>query len=187
MRFGQKFRWLSALSVVALASTIATAQSIDAQSCDLSVASTTPTERFVISADGVTVFDQRTGLTWLRCPLGSVPDDNGTAAILADDRCVPDGGTAELGWQAALQAAADFDSAVTWRVPNIKELVSIVERQCTGPATNQTVFPNTPIGGFWSSSPLTTRFAYVLEADDGRVSSFSGNRATDVHSVRLVR
>ncbi len=108
-----------------------------AQVCDGSVASTTPTTAFTINADS-TVSDNFTGLMWKPCVLGLSGNDCGT-------------GTAQsYTWQTALQAVAavNIDPAETfsdWRLPNTKEITSIVEMQCHSPASNQTLFPATPM------------------------------------------
>ncbi len=73
-----------------------------------------------------------------------------------------------------------------WRVPNINELRSIVELQCYHPAINLTIFPNTPIYYYWSSSP------YAASNYTAWSVSFGSGYADDVSKavsrfVRLVR
>jgi hypothetical protein len=75
-----------------------------------------------------------------------------------------------------------------WRLPNIKELASIVESRCLGPAINQTVFPDTPPRTvFFSSSPNAgPSFTSILAVDfaDGRDATVA--KAGTAH-VRLMR
>ncbi|MEJ2396232.1 MAG: DUF1566 domain-containing protein [Candidatus Thiodiazotropha sp.] len=72
----------------------------------------------------------------MRCPLGFAVDDAGTPDDYSDDACVETGGTSNMNWQAALETAAalndggGFASFTDWRLPNIKELVSIVSGWC---------------------------------------------------------
>lgn len=134
--------------------------SAQAQTCDTTIRATAPHSRYAVNADA-TVTDLRTGLVWQRCPAGATLHDNGTADVYADDRCEFEAEQTYL-WQAALQFAADlnlgggFAGFSDWRVPNVKELFSLVERQCQLPAINSTVFPLprvTSTLSFWSSSP----------------------------------
>ena len=56
----------------------------------------------------------------------------------------------------ALQLAAAQASSTgkAWRLPNIKELSSIVDRNLHNPAFDPTAFPATPESDFWSASPF---------------------------------
>jgi len=38
-------------------------------------------------------------------------------------------------------------------LPNLEELKSLLALNCAHPAIDLTVFPNSPIGDFWTSSP----------------------------------
>lgn len=78
-----------------------------------------------------------------------------------------------------------------WRLPTAIELVSIVDVTVDEPAINQTAFPSTQTGFFWSSSPFVSMlldddaawgvdFTYGL-AGDGDVGV--GGRVRCVHSV----
>ena len=143
------------------------------QTCNENAIETAPESRFTIN-NNQTVTDQATGLIWKRCSQGQ-----------SGDSCA--GSASEFTWTQALQAAQAevFANQSDWRLPNIKELTSIVEYACRSPAINLTVFPNTP-QNFWSASPDTNDadFAWGVFFGNGIVSSldrFNGR------SVRLVR
>lgn len=151
-------------------------------SSSVSTAST-PSSNFTDNGDG-TVTDTTTGLTWMRCSEGQTWDQ-------ASGLCA--GTAATYTWQGALQLAQSIDSNggyaghSDWRVPNIKELNSIVETQCTDPAINTSIFPVTPSSGtYWSSSP------YGKIAGNAWMTQFSNGIVYDspmstAYSVRLVR
>ena len=89
------------------------------------------------------VTDQLTGLVWQRCNLGQMWDGNECA------------GTAETyNWlQALVMAESNTENNKQWRLPNIKELWSIVENACVAPAVNEVIFPETQVDNYWSSTP----------------------------------
>jgi len=109
---------------------------------DLNITPTTPSRGFTEIDDGSVVRHERTGLEWQRCAVGQ--SWNG-----AEARC--DGSVTGHSWQEALQEADAQDS---WRLPDLKELRSIVEQCTREPAINTEVFPDTPSFRYWSASPV---------------------------------
>lgn len=149
--------------------------------CNANLPPTAPETAFTIGTDG-TVTHQRNGLMWMRCAMGKTWDGS---------TCT---GTApQYIWRQALQAVRNFNAAggfaghTDWRMPNIKELNSIVERQCYGPAINSNVFPNTEATSrFWSSTPsvLGAAMAWMISFYYGDMESSIMNT---IFQVRLVR
>lgn len=164
-----------------------------AQTCSNSVEPTAPLLRYTLHDDG-TVTDDATGLRWQRCPVGYTLDDNGTPLNFNDDGC-DDSGTEILDWQGALQAAASLNGAGgfagfnDWRLPNIKELMSTVERQCAAPAVNPNVFPDVPPGAlFWSSTTyIHNDTASALDMSQGLNTTAAKQGTGAAHYARLVR
>jgi Protein of unknown function (DUF1566) len=122
-----------------------------AQTCQTqTITYTTPTARFTSFNNG-TVLDKYTGLMWKKCSEGQLWNAvSHTCNLVA----------ARYTWQQALQrvqkqnTTTGFAKYKDWRVPNIKELRTLVEEQCTSPAINLSVFPFIkPDAVFWSSSP----------------------------------
>lgn len=169
-------------TLLTLLFTLATLSVATAQTCQTgSIVASTPTERFTDHGDG-TVTDADSGLMWKVC-------SEGQSYNVGTGGC--DGAVAATPWQGALQQAAAVNAAgfagqSDWRLPNLKELNSIVERQCVDPAINLDVFPATPSSWFWSASPYAGRadYAWYVAFDDGLDGVYykSGSAA-----VRLVR
>ncbi|MBK7469304.1 MAG: DUF1566 domain-containing protein [Betaproteobacteria bacterium] len=136
----------------------------------------TPTAAFTIHGDG-TLTHQLTGLMWKQCPQG-----------LSGAGCAT-GTAAALTWRGALMnAVADTSAGYhDWRLPNKKELESIVEFCGSGPAINQVVFPAVSTRSFWTG---TTHLPFP--SDTWIVGFDSGYSGADAKSstnnlVRLVR
>lgn len=146
-----------------------------AQTCktETEIPSTTPDAQFTIHTDG-TVTDNKTGLMWSHCSVGQT----GTAC---DDTQAN-----THNWQAALEQA-DSSSLAThtdWRLPNVKELFTILEIRCFNPAINANIFPNTLSGSYWSSTPdMVSGNAWSVSH---YVEAFRTDQLTTL-AVRLVR
>ena len=150
-----------------------------AQSCNTSVPESTPTVSFSLASDG-TATDLNTGLMWKRCAEGQV---------WSGGACT--GTAATFNWQGALQqgAGSSFAAHADWRLPNVRELKSIVEEGCYYPSINTTVFPAVaPNSYFWSSSGVADDYnstsAWTVGFNVGWTFQDSKSSAS---SVRLVR
>lgn len=140
---------------------------------------TTSSDDFTVIGDGSIVRHEVTGLEWQRCARGQAWDGNtcnGSAHTATWAQALL-GITATLGFSPSL--AADG-----WRLPNVKELLSIVE-ECAFPSINPVVFPNSPSGHFWSSTPgPQTTWAWKVDLGSGTTASKPN---TERKHIRLVR
>ena len=120
-----------------------------------------------VAGSSVTV-DNRTGLMW-----ASTGSNNGNTAV----------------WTDALLSCENstFAGYSDWRLPNVRELASIVDYgAANAPFINTTAFPGTQSNGYWTSTtymPTTTK-AWDVFFDFGNVSI--GNKTTNNY-VRCVR
>lgn len=148
--------------------------------CNSALPSNTPTERFM-PVDEAYLVDRATGLMWARCAHGSTWQNEGCSAPAPTT-------PASFTWQQALQTAdSATDGGFTdWRVPNVKELESIIERKCWAPAIALALFPNTPSALFWTSSPNVVRpdVAMVVDFDKGAHRSLKKNEPAQLRLVR---
>lgn len=124
------------------------------------------------------VVDRQTGLQWRRCV--ETKTWNGTTCVNGT------GGT----FRHAI-AFAQASSVAGWRLPNVKELSSLVEpSKASTPLIDTVAFPNTPTGLFWSTTPDVNSVlasevnAFGVDFGGGLVSPYA--RAF-LFSVRLVR
>ena len=143
------------------------------------VTATTPTEDFVIHDDD-TVTHVKTGLMWKRCVEGQTINNNVCEGVT----------TNAFDWQEALTTAKNstFAEYSDWRAPNVKELMSIIERQCGSPAINSTVFPNTPNDEpHFTSTYQDSETIRVIYFQNGYVGTTSIHSTGSERVVRLVR
>jgi hypothetical protein len=123
-----------------------------------------PAGRFVVSTDtsggsptiGI-VLDQKTGLTWERSP-GPL-------------------GTRDAAFGHCLDLELNSDTP-GWRLPTLKELLSLVDYAGDyGPNAliDQTIFPNTPPFGFWSSTSSAARPAQCVDFTQGWLGCYERN------------
>ncbi len=116
------------------------------------------------------------GVSWQRCSVGQ---------SWVAPHCV--GQAQQMSWAQALAYAQAQASAtgLPWRLPNVKELLSLIEPAYQQPAIQRAVFPNTPAQRFWTSTPLAGSSIDVWTVD----FAFGGSdlRAQDVQlPVRLI-
>lgn len=142
------------------------------------IPSATPTARFVDNGDG-TVTDSKTDLVWKKCVEG-----------LSGEACA-EGEATVLNWGEALLYMSEHNKQgdlgyTDWRLPNIRELSTLVETRCMNPAINEEVFPGTPAGHVWTSSPYHFYTHYSWYVDFGHGSANYDERIRD-KGLRLVR
>ncbi|MCI5167985.1 MAG: DUF1566 domain-containing protein [Candidatus Electrothrix sp. GM3_4] len=148
------------------------------QTCNSSMISSTPTDQFTDNEDG-TVTDTATGLMWKRCLEGYTYSGGVCSGTLKT-----------VNWEGALSLVTTdigFADHTDWRLPNIKELQSIVEEQCYQPAVNLELFPNTPATEIWSNSPWAgspTSDVWIIHFNQGDMI-FGAKSAS--YNVRFVR
>ena len=130
-----------------------------------------------------TITDNTTGLMWKACDQEQVWNDGDP------DSCTV-GTDGTYTWTVALTEAQNhtFAGYDDWRLPNAKELTSIVDYTKANLSINP-VFPNTNAVLFWSSTLYADTFnlsdeAWRVSFSNGFISS--SNRGTD-RRVRLVR
>ncbi|MEI7482987.1 MAG: DUF1566 domain-containing protein [Elusimicrobiota bacterium] len=102
----------------------------------------------------LTITDNRTGLMWKKCSEG-----------LSGDSCAT-GSASQLTWSQALTQCVGLTTPVysDWRLPNIKELMSITNYQNRDPAVDTTYFPGTPNVYYWSSTSYVPSPDYAWDS-----------------------
>lgn len=144
------------------------------------VPASTPLEDFILHEDG-TATHQPTNLMWSRCPVGQSWQNGVCLSSFAEP----------LRWAAALDAAAlsSVGGYDDWRLPDAKELTTIVEYRCHFPAINREVFRGDTAGRFWTSSPALSspQTEGQAWAVNFRTATVAAEGRSVGLSVRLVR
>ena len=125
--------------------------------------------RYTLQGSDTEVLDNATGLTWKRCSEG-----------LSGASCAT-GSADSLDWKAAVESAD-----TSWRLPNIKELASLLEPECTSPSINTTIFPVTASAIYWTATPDTVVATSAWQVDFGNGSTSSAIK-TSTAQLRLVK
>ncbi len=106
--------------------------------------SSLPQARFTVSADGQEVTDSQTNLIWRRDieDPGLYPSPSSSTSLF----------THEAALQRAVAVA--ISSGKAWRLPNIKELASLADKNRSLPSIDTVAFPSAQSSSFWSSTPI---------------------------------
>ncbi|MDO8446572.1 MAG: DUF1566 domain-containing protein [Deltaproteobacteria bacterium] len=148
----------------------------------------------VIFSYGGSHYNNKTYSNYARCVRGgqTTPNltDNGNGTVT-------DGGTL-LTWQQGESSAMAWEAALTyceglslagatdWRLPNHKELLSLVDDTRYNPSINTTFFPSAISSYYWSSttSAHLTSGAWVVDFSSGYSGSYSKTSSGYARCVR---
>lgn len=157
------------------------------QSCDgtrIPVGDGTSTGQFVVSGDALTVTDSITGLLWERAGSDERKGCTGTNDV-SGDACT---------WSEAVSycGSLNLGGLTGWRLPTVMELTTIVDYTRSDPCIDPTVFPNTSIMMFWTSSSYSGgdqswKPVLGIYFDAGYTTAASTQRIPDRGGVRCVR
>jgi hypothetical protein len=123
------------------------------------------------------VLDGPAGLGWQGCQAG-----------LSGLDCQTGGPAQDMDWTAALAycEGLDWGGQQDWRLPQVKELLSIVDFRFYWPAVDPVVFPNTRPSWTWSAtnSQSLAIFTWRVLMGDGYITAMSKTSASSVRCVR---
>ena len=93
----------------------------------------------------------------------------------------------EMSWDKAVVFAARLGKY--WRLPTIKELISLVEYKKVDPAINTELFPDCHSAYYWSSTTDAsyTDYAWYVDFDDGYIDNGDKTHHYYVRCVREVK
>jgi hypothetical protein len=126
-----------------------------------------PAGQLVVSADGLSVRDTRTGLVW--------------------QRYVDGGQSYTQAGAAAYCATLELGALTGFRLPTIAELLTIVDERRASPALDPVAFPSTFGLTVWSATPDATNAANAWTFGFGTTGFSSRTAVTSPYSVRCVR
>jgi hypothetical protein len=134
--------------------------------------------------DGI-ITDTTTGLEWTKCSM----DNSGTGTLLPYiSNC--SGTAGQRTWAQAIGdcEALNFAGHSDWRLPNINELLSIMDISKSNPAMDTTCFPSNTVNYFWSSTttPIYPSSALYVNFNTYGLSA-SASKSTGTINVRCVR
>lgn len=168
------------ISIISSLLVVLITQASHAQECNTtSMVGSNNANQFVINQHSGTVIDARTGLEWALCSTGQAWQNGnctGTPTHFAT-------------YTGALSSINSNSFGADFRLPNIKELGSILERSCTSPAIDLTIFNSTLNAIYYSSTPDKMINQHLTPTIDVKVIDFTNGAEfiPDVSRFRYVR
>lgn len=127
---------------------------IYAQSCSSTIKSLGGANRFIDNGNG-TITDVLTLNVWDSCSVGQT---------FTNGQC----NGAPLNFDSWRDALVYSESVNGKRLPNIKELGSIVDRSCVEPSIDIQIFPDTPLAVYWTNTPSNlSTMGRIVDFTDG--------------------
>jgi len=116
-----------------------------------------------------------------------VVTDSGTQLEWQDDYSDNGGDIKSARWQEAIDycEALSLDAKSDWRLPNVRELLSLVNDKTNSPAIN-TVFERTSLNQYWSATSTSSDHSstWVINFDYGRMRNHYKIKKYYVRCVR---
>ena len=127
-------------------------------------------------SDEPVVADNATGLVWQGCPAGKSESD-----------CT--GSNETYNWHDSLSycEGLDWGGHEDWRLPDTKELASIVDDRHNRPSIDSAAFPGTQNTYFWSSSTFTGALSYTWHVEFTFGDVRNNTHKSSAFAVRCVR
>ena len=126
---------------------------------------------------GGTITDMASGLMWVKEP-GAIGGNFGSA-----------GSPAKMTWNNAIDEcpALTYAGHSDWRLPNIKELASIIDHGKSSPSIDTVFFPSTQTTKYWSSTTLNSfsGVKWYVAFDEGEISVYTSDEPWYLRPVRL--
>jgi len=124
-----------------------------------------------------TYYDEKTGLTWLRCLIGQT---------WANGTCIGSYSKHTFDQASAIGGTLTFAGHSDWRTPNIRELTSIVDFSKREPAVDTSAFPYFSTHVVWSSTPDSDEPSkgWFLSFTLGTTDSYQRSSLLGVRMVR---
>lgn len=170
-----KFNIIGGL-VLALLST-----SVAAQTCIDNAPEIHSPGSLVDRKDG-TILDINTGLLWSKCTVGEVFE--------AEENSCSGQPNNYPTWQDALKAVSHSEintvAGITdFRIPNIKELMSIVDYRCVSPSIDNSIFISTLNAPYWTNTP-DIHNVNDMSGYDGLLIDFKDGQEVDTGASGLI-
>ena len=133
--------------------------------------------RFAGNGNG-TVKDKATGLIWIMDP-----------SLIGDFIWGYPGSPNRMLWQDAVHntEGLSYGGYTDWRLPNIHELMSIIEYSLSNPSVDGHAFPYTQLDSYWSSTTVSERTDCVWGVDFKDGSCLKLKKEGEQFFVRPVR
>ncbi|MFC4654605.1 MULTISPECIES: DUF1566 domain-containing protein [Rheinheimera] len=150
-----------------------------AQICYSTIEDAIDFSQFTLNSDG-TVLDSKTRLLWSACLVGQSWDSSSKSCT---------GNPQQLTWADALLESArqDLGGFSSWRLPNAKEVQSIINRGCVDPALRLSLFPGANSENIWTGTTAANEAnqAFAVAMYSGKNNLKTKNAQLYVRLVRF--